>query len=516
VKAKFMSSEPSAKYFTSKMIFGLAVGLAAAIRLYLLWQYYCISSDGIHYIEAARNFYFGDIKGGLGSVYPPAYPSLIALVYPMIGDWELSGQVISILCGVLLLFPLYALCQELYGERVALLACFLAAISPYLARYAIQVRTESPFFLLSIFALLLFYQGVAQGRSSRFFYGGLVAGFAYLVRPEAIGFLVIVPVTLFLTWWFKRERHLMWFGKVYLLLFLAFSIFALPYVFYLSSVSGQWGSVSRKVGVTFQIALTESGLLKNEGNETVADLESLTFLQFVTRHPVIYAKKVLLDLLPSIGVYFEALYYSYVPFLLIGLFLILREKFWLRKDFLLLWFFVFYLVGLALIFVRRRYSIQLVPVSLPWTALGLLWCWTSLQRTVSLKTFRIIAAMVVVMFLAGTLPKTLKPISPDKAYVRDAGRYLKKLRGQEDLNVFVFDDRITFYGGAKAILLSDLDEAKLVEQIRRREASYLATELKPWQEHFPRIALDPAGHGLVIDKEFRGLTKDRLIIFKLV
>jgi hypothetical protein len=511
-----MSFEGNDKALHPRIIFASAVGLAAAVRLYLLWQYYCISSDGIHYIEAARHFYSGDVTAGLESYYPPAYPSLIALVYPLVRDWELSGQLISIVCGVALLFPLHALCSKIYGETVALVSCFLAAISPYLARYAIHVRTESPFFLLSILALLLFYRGMSQGKGSHFFYGGLVAGFGYLVRPEAIGFLAIVPVALMLAWWLERERDLIWVGKACLLLFFGFLLFALPYVLYLSSVSGEWGTVSRKAGVTFGIAMSESGLLNNEDSQTLVDLQSLTLLQFISRHPVLYVKKVLLDLLPSIGIYFEALHYSYVPFLLIGLFLILREKFWLRKDFLLLWFFVFYLVGFALIFVRRRYSIQLVAVSLPWTALGLLWCWTSLQRRVSLKTFRIIAVTLVVIFLAGTLPKTLKPISPEKAYVRAAGRYLKTVNGSRDQSVFVFDDRITFYGDAKAILLSDLDEAKLLDQIRRHEASYLATELKPWQERFPRIALDPAKYGLVIDKEFRASKRDRLIIFRLV
>jgi len=511
-----MSSEIRRKVQHPAIIFAAAVGVAAAVRLYLLWQYYCISSDGVGYIEAARKFYFGDVTAGLASYYPPGYPFIIALVYPLVGNWELSGQVISIACGVALLFPLYVLANDLYGENVALAACFFTAINPYLARYSIHVRTESPFFLLTTLALLLFYQGITRGKGNRFFYGGLVAGFAYLVRPEAIGFLVIVPLTLMLTWWFKREQNLSWLCKACSLLLLGLFVFALPYIIYLSSGSGQWGAVSRKAGVTFEIAMQGSGLLENEDSQTLADLQSLTLLQFITRHPVLYVKKVLLDLLPSMGIYFEGLHYTYVPFLLIGLLLILREKFWLRRDFLLLWFFGFYLVGFALILVRRRYAIQLVPVSLPWTALGFIWCWRSLQRLGSLRTFRVSAAAIVIIFLAGTLPKTLKPISPEKAFVREAGRYLKTVNNSRDRGVFVFDNRITFYGDAKAILLSDLDEAELLDQIRRHEASYLATELKPWQERFPRIALDPARYGLVIDKEFRASNKDRLIIFKLV
>ena len=51
-----------------------AMGLAAVIRIYLLWQYDCISSDGVKYIKAAKDFYAGDISAGLASVYPPLYP----------------------------------------------------------------------------------------------------------------------------------------------------------------------------------------------------------------------------------------------------------------------------------------------------------------------------------------------------------------------------------------------------------------------------------------------------------
>ena len=503
------------KQFYKDRLFLLSVFVAAAVRLYLLSQYYCISSDGIHYIAAARHFYEGDFSGGLGSVYPPAYPTLTALTYSLVGDWELSGQIISLICGVLLLFPLYLLSIELYGRKVAVIACFLAAISPYLARYAVHVRTESPFFFLSMVALLLFYRGILAASAPRIFYGGLVAGFAYLVRPEAIGFLVIVPITLMINWWFKRERSFTWFARASGLLFVGFFIFALPYVLYLSSASGQWGSVSKKAGLTFEIALKDSGLLENEDSQTLTDLESLTLVNFVMRHPILYAKKVILDLVPSVGVYLEGLHYAYVPFLLVGLFLCLREKLWLRRDLLSFTFLIFYLVGFTLIFVRRRYSLQLVTISLPWVALGLIWCWTRLQQAVSLRTFQIVGTVSVIIFLAGTLPKTLKPISPEKAYVKEAGQYLKTVNRSPDRGVLVFDDRITFYGDAKAILMSELDEGKLLEQIRRREASYVATEVNPWRERFPKIALDPAAYGLIIDKEFRAPNRDKLLIFKI-
>jgi len=65
---------------------GWSVILAIVVRLYLLWQYCCISSDGVRYIDAAKDFFAGNNSAGLSSVHPPAYPLFIAALYPLVGD----------------------------------------------------------------------------------------------------------------------------------------------------------------------------------------------------------------------------------------------------------------------------------------------------------------------------------------------------------------------------------------------------------------------------------------------
>ena len=143
-----LSPRPAKRGFLATLI------VAAAIRVYLLWQYYCISSDGVVYLRAAGEFYRGDIAAGLSSVYPPGYPLLVAAVYPLIGEWELAGQLVSLLFGVLVLFPLYWIFAELFGEKVALFACLLAAISPLLALYSVHVRSESTYIFFCILNFL--------------------------------------------------------------------------------------------------------------------------------------------------------------------------------------------------------------------------------------------------------------------------------------------------------------------------------------------------------------------------
>src|SRR5215510_4652536 len=55
----------------------VVIVFAAGIRLYLFWQYFCISSDGVRYIDAAQYFYSGKVPAGFSSIYPPLYSLMI-------------------------------------------------------------------------------------------------------------------------------------------------------------------------------------------------------------------------------------------------------------------------------------------------------------------------------------------------------------------------------------------------------------------------------------------------------
>ena len=76
-----MTSPSLAHDLAQRWLIGALV-VAATIRGYLLWQYYCISSDGVLYIRAAQDFFAGNVSAGLQSVYPPGYPLLISTIYP--------------------------------------------------------------------------------------------------------------------------------------------------------------------------------------------------------------------------------------------------------------------------------------------------------------------------------------------------------------------------------------------------------------------------------------------------
>ena len=489
--------------------------VAAIVRLYLLWQYYCISSDGVIYLRAAQDFIAGNVNAGLASVYPPGYPLLIAAVYPLIGDWESAGQSLSWLFGVSLLVPLFGMFRGMFAERIALLACYLAAVSPFLALYSAHVRSESAYLFVSTTALYLFYGAIERRAMARFFVGGLVAGYAFLVRPEAIGFLVIVPGVLLWRWRLGQETSFSRLVQATAALSAGFLIFALPYIVYLSVDTGRFGAISRKAGVTLAINLHESAMLEEEGGAQGADVGSFVFTDYVLKHPLLYAKKVVSDLLPAIGVFFQALYYSYLPFLALGLFLLFRERGEARPDLLLIAFVLFYVFGFALIYVKRRYSLQAVPVSLAWVAAGM-WClWDKLRIGFSFNKAGLVAASIALFFLGSTLPKTLKPVSREKAFVRETGWYLKARNQSGTLAVAVFDERVAFYASARTIPLTRMEPDTMASYLREQKADYLAAESKIFEKNFPELSQQPESFGLVLEKSFIGTHKDRMLLYKV-
>jgi 4-amino-4-deoxy-L-arabinose transferase-like glycosyltransferase len=496
-------------------LFIFALLMSAATGLLLLSNYHCISVDGVRYIAAARNLYAGDVKAALSRIDPPGYPLLIAVVYPFLGDWELAGQAVSFSANILLLVVLYRLLTSMYDRGVALLGCSLAAINPYLARYAVHVRTESLFFLLAIAALYVSYCGIERRKPLFFLYAGLIAGFAYLVKPEAIGFLILVPGILLLRWRLKRDWDLRSIGKAGAALLAGFVVFAAPYVVYLSKQTGQWGMISRKAGITLAVSLQEADLLDAEIAQEFPTRGSMSLPEFVRRHPLTYTKKVFYDIFPSIGTYFEALHYSYVPFLLIGLIVAFREKPWERRDFILLLYVVFFAALFVAVFVNRRYSVQLVPVSMGWTALGVLSSWSWLRRALSPKAALYTAAVVAFVFLAGTLPKTLKPVAREKAYLKDAALYLKERRGAAGFPILVVDQRIAFYADARGIPLHRMSESDFVVYLRERRAEFLAAEPHWLRRHFPTVLKGPEAYGLRFEREFVGSQGDRLFVYRV-
>ena len=170
-----------------------------------------LTPDGARFLNLARS-----VDRGLGYVTPeawpawldparlpmperskePGYPYALVAVGKLNHDPFRAGQWISLVAGLLLPFATWWLVRTLEPDRlVALVAALLVAGSPLLIRQSAYVMADSLFALLVTlaFALAATRAGDARRELALAAGAGLILGFAYLVRAQA---LVALPVAL--------------------------------------------------------------------------------------------------------------------------------------------------------------------------------------------------------------------------------------------------------------------------------------------------------------------------------
>jgi len=263
-----------------------ALVLTLAVRFYLFKHYYTINNDGILYIQAARYFWEGDWIEGLASFYPPIFPLLIAAAYPLTGEWELAGQFWPLILGVLVLFPLFGLIRRLYGQKVALAALYFYAVSPYLARLSLHVRSEIPYIFFLILALYFLQRGIDRGNLLHILVTGISSALATLIRSEGVGLVIFGAFYLIYRGWIKKGLKRRWL-QLGILLF-GFVLFSAPYVVYLKWDTGNW-LISRKAGLIVAVGLSEVD--PSTGKFTMKDSDQLSIVRLIMARPFVYAKK---------------------------------------------------------------------------------------------------------------------------------------------------------------------------------------------------------------------------------
>jgi hypothetical protein len=157
--------------------------------------------DGRYFDAFARRLARGEgyavaIEGGDGALrstahYPVGYPALLGLAYRLFGDHVGVAFVLQCLLGAALVAVVHALAERASGAKGARVAGLVAALHPGLVLQAPLVMAEPLAALLyaGLVACMLHtpaHLGIAA-------LGGLVAGFATLVRPQT---LLLAPALL--------------------------------------------------------------------------------------------------------------------------------------------------------------------------------------------------------------------------------------------------------------------------------------------------------------------------------
>ncbi len=153
-----------------------ARSLALALRLWALrWQPF-VTVDGTEYVRFAEALRAWQ---PFASIFPPGYPVLIALARLLVPDRLFAAALVSLVCGVSLVWPVWWLGRRALGPRWAAFPVFVVALHPLLAVFSAVTMSESAYFLA-------LYGGLALAGAARGLPAGLALGAAFALRPEAL------------------------------------------------------------------------------------------------------------------------------------------------------------------------------------------------------------------------------------------------------------------------------------------------------------------------------------------
>lgn len=343
------------------MLFPFLLGLALRLP-FLVWPE-AIYNDSIVYIDAAK----GILEGRWAdTIVPPVYSLLMIAVDLATHDLEKAGIIVSLVFGCLLFLPLFYLGKELYGPQAGFLASLLGAVQPCLYKYSGAVLTESLYYFLVASLGFLALRAYRTGATLWCVFFGFASAMAYLVKPEAIGFLLVFAAWVILISPPAGRRPLLARLAMVLAALLCFAAFSSPYILLLRKETGRW-ELSKKVSVEIAPG-AEDGFPR----EKAAQSRRVSLSSWV-RHPVSVAKVSLSGAFVSFYKFQQAFNPLLFLFALYGFARHRESRYPWHQNFLLLAFILFFF---ALVFpyfkISARYASQMIPLTLPWAAYGLM------------------------------------------------------------------------------------------------------------------------------------------------
>ena len=469
------------------MIVAIAVAaLALAIRALVADFLPVIQPDGVVYVAVAKQF---QATGSpFDPLFHPLYPMCIALVQPLIGDWETAGRLVSVFFGALVILPAFALARSIVGREAALLSAVFIAVHPRLVQNSASVLCEATYTFVLVCGVLAARRGLVTGPKALIPFAGLCLGLAYLVRPEGALYLVgLVVVVLFMIVT-GRERAaavLPWLGAAVLV----FAVVVAPYVWYLAEV---WGHVTLSGKIDHNLPLS-TGTAPGPSPLPMRVLENVLLFQ----------KYAVPDLLPWI----------LLLLVLPGVLARGRTTGWLGRDAVLLIAALPPFASLAF-HVEPRIFLPILPFILPFAAVGTLWAAVTLTDARRGWRWSLAMALVVALVL---VPWTFQPVlRPDAgaALYRQAARWVAETQPRDA----VLLDRkplIAFYSERRWVPLPRIGPEELLAAARQAGARLVVLDSREFSFDRPGLIpllWGPPPPGLDVLRDFDAAPADRLRI----
>lgn len=469
------------------LIFLLVFALALRILLYK-WTY-LIAIDGTgFYLKPAQYFASGQWMDGLAIGYHPLYPMLVAAFSKVLGDFELSGQMVSILFGTLTIVPVYYLARGTFGRWTALASSLFLAILPRHVALSADFLSDPTYTFFFISAVWLGWEALRGDDWKIVFLAGLATGLAYLTRAEGIGILPILGPWLLLRRMHFHSRDYRRNGYACFILLFSFLLAASPYIIYLRYYTGTW-TISRKPAVDRVVVLIKTKLFFQKPKVAKATEEFDDIVQRLAEKGKVSDATGFSRWIRGLGSFFKIFVGTCHPllFLLFIMGLVRRRvppRWTEREGFLLsimcLYAMVLYWMA-SLSYISHRYMISLVALCLIWSGRGLLELHHWLFKRISSETLEkihISAAKGVVVLTAMTvviiLPVTIHPQREEKQGRKEAGLWIRS-NSPSRPSIYTHMVRVNYYAGGRIIFLAEekIRYPDLLERARSKGSDFL-------------------------------------------
>ncbi len=226
------------------LLFILAAGFALRALAAVLTSG-AIDGEGAEYARIAQNLlqgngYTGIAEEGTQLFFPPLFPFAIAAISLVTRDAEIAGRMISVIMGTLTVVPTYLIALRMYDRRTAIVAAIFVSCFPYLIFLSTTVNCEISYLTLILTALYLAISAVESPTRLRLTSSGVFYALAYLVRPDAIAYMLTSVTLIFLNMIVRRRAGAMFsLGRIGMMIG-SFCLVATPYVAWLSIQTGQF------------------------------------------------------------------------------------------------------------------------------------------------------------------------------------------------------------------------------------------------------------------------------------
>jgi 4-amino-4-deoxy-L-arabinose transferase-like glycosyltransferase len=484
----------------------LLVLITLLTRVMSFLQTPIISNDGILYIQLAKDFSEGKFEALLGFPFS-LYPLLISFVQQFIGDWELSGRLISVILSTLTVIPVFMLGRSLFSKKVGWLSALFYITLPNVLRYASDVlRDPASWFFMTI-TLWLVWSGIQKNRRVLFGIASISAGLGALTRVE--GFILWSALALFIAFFKGRRISLKKRALDVTLLVLIFPLILSPIFLNLKKQSNQkvfWhvtlfnlkyidGQTARFIQPQDPIHAVDQKAYKSLPSVSQNSLE------LASRHRIVLA-------ISEVVYKFTKSANLLIVLILLGLWRRKKEGFESADWFLLYTFAALFIMSVFYCrynyYFSTRHGLTLVFALLYFAGHGLIFATVTFSQSISrlfsgwdfIKKylFHILTIFLTIIFLAQGLAAT----RTEKINLKEIGLWLKQNGYQGSLIMAPAKfARLVFYADGKILEIPNSWE-KVMEHIREKSVKVIVIDPSTIQQDCPGFLANWPRTGIVL------------------